>query len=73
MLQLILLFLFGKAAIHASLLIDAFAGAGIHKLKSTGDWVLGSPLNALLVKPPFKEFHFIDLDGDKSSYIAHFD
>jgi three-Cys-motif partner protein len=27
--------------------------------------VLGSPLNALLVRPPFREYHLIDLDGDK--------
>jgi three-Cys-motif partner protein len=27
--------------------------------------VLGSPLNALLVQPPFREYHLIDLDGDK--------
>jgi three-Cys-motif partner protein len=27
--------------------------------------VLGSPLNALLIEPPFREFHLIDLDGDK--------
>ena len=27
--------------------------------------VLGSPLNALLVKPPFREYHLIDLDGNR--------
>ena len=27
--------------------------------------VRGSPLNALLVQPPFKEYHLIDLNGDK--------
>ena len=27
--------------------------------------VLGSPLNALLVQPPFREYHLIDLDGNK--------
>jgi len=26
---------------------------------------LGSPLNALLVQPPFREYHLIDLDGNK--------
>ena len=45
--------------------IDAFAGAGVHKSKTTGDFVPGSPMKALLVKPPFKEYHFIDLDSDK--------
>ena len=45
--------------------IDAFAGAGIHISKRTNEFVAGSPLNALLVQPPFKEYHFIDLDGMK--------
>jgi three-Cys-motif partner protein len=45
--------------------IDAFAGAGFHLSETTGEMVLGSPLNALLVNPPFREFHLIDLDGDK--------
>src|SRR5450432_2765669 len=45
--------------------IDAFAGTGFHLSKTTGEMVLGSPLNALLVQPPFREYHLIDLDGDK--------
>lgn len=45
--------------------IDAFAGAGLHISKATGDFVAGSPLNALSVKPPFREYHFIDLDSAK--------
>lgn len=45
--------------------VDAFAGAGYHLSKTTGDMVPGSPLNALLVDPPFREFYLIDLDGDK--------
>ena len=45
--------------------IDAFAGAGKHISKKTGKFVLGSPMNALLVKPPFQEYHFIDLDQQK--------
>lgn len=45
--------------------VDAFAGAGFHLSRTTGEWVLGSPLNALLVQPPFREYHLIDLDGDK--------
>jgi three-Cys-motif partner protein len=43
--------------------IDAFAGAGVHQLKSTGELVPGSPLNALAVQPPFRELHLVDLDG----------
>ncbi|HEV2696951.1 MAG TPA: three-Cys-motif partner protein TcmP, partial [Terriglobales bacterium] len=45
--------------------IDAFAGAGFHLSKTTGEMVLGSPLNALLVQPAFREYHLIDLDGDR--------
>jgi three-Cys-motif partner protein len=45
--------------------IDAFAGAGFHLSETTGEMVLGSPLNALLVRPPFREYHLIDLDGDR--------
>ena len=36
--------------------IDGFAGAGVHRRKETGDFVPGSPLNALNVDPPFKEY-----------------
>jgi three-Cys-motif partner protein len=45
--------------------IDAFAGAGYHLSKASGEMVPGSPLNALVVNPPFREFHLVDLDGDK--------
>jgi three-Cys-motif partner protein len=45
--------------------IDAFAGAGFHLSETTGEMVMGSPLNALLVKPAFREYHLIDLDGDR--------
>ncbi|MCL4473761.1 MAG: three-Cys-motif partner protein TcmP [Actinobacteria bacterium] len=45
--------------------IDAFAGSGIHVSRTTGKFVLGSPLNALMVEPPFKHHYFIDLDGTK--------
>ena len=42
--------------------IDAFAGAGVHLSKASGELIAGSPTNALLVMPPFREYHFIDLD-----------
>ena len=45
--------------------IDAFAGTGVHFSRTSGEMVQGSPLNALLVQPPFREYHLIDLDGDK--------
>lgn len=41
--------------------IDAFAGAGKHISRRTGEMIPGSPLNALEVNPPFTEYHFIDL------------
>ena len=43
--------------------IDAFSGAGTHIAKSTGQFVPGSPTNALNVQPPFREYHFIDMDA----------
>ena len=42
--------------------IDAFAGAGVHKSRSTKEFVSGSPLNALNVSPAFSEYHFIDIN-----------
>lgn len=57
---------------HAALYhvyIDAFAGAGVHISKGTGRMVTGSPLNALEIHPPFKEYHFVDLDGGKIAYL----
>ena len=47
--------------------IDAFAGAGQHISKATGDFVPGSPLNALRITPGFSELHLIDLDGERVS------
>lgn len=45
--------------------IDGFSGSGVHLAKRTGEFVLGSPLNALQIVPPFREYFLIDLDGDK--------
>lgn len=45
--------------------VDAFSGAGEHRTRLTGEFVAGSPLNALLVKPPFQEYHLIDLAPEK--------
>lgn len=45
--------------------IDAFAGSGVHLAKSTGEFIPGSPLNAMLINPPFHEYHLIDIDRDK--------
>jgi three-Cys-motif partner protein len=49
--------------------IDAFAGSGVHISRSTGGFVQGSPVNAILVCPPFKEYHLIDLDQKKVSLL----
>lgn len=45
--------------------IDGFAGAGLHTSRTTGEFIAGSPLNALLVFPPFRKYYFIDLDKKK--------
>ncbi len=45
--------------------IDAFAGSGRHRLRSTGEFIEGSPANALNVIPSFDEFHFIDLSPQR--------
>jgi three-Cys-motif partner protein len=45
--------------------IDAFAGPGTHISKTTKGQVRGSPQIALDIVPPFKEYYFIDTDGDK--------
>src|SRR5687767_1729281 len=57
--------------IRKHIYIDAFAGAGHHISKITKEFVKGSPLNALLVQPPFSEFHLIDLDGDRTDQLRH--
>ena len=49
--------------------IDAFSGPGLHVRKAGGEEVLGSPLVALGVQPPFEEYHFIDLDGEKVDFL----
>lgn len=45
--------------------IDAFAGAGVHQSKTRNEQIIGSPLIPLSTTPPFREYHLIDLDGDK--------
>lgn len=45
--------------------IDAFAGAGVHLTRTTQDLVPGSPWNALKIRPPFREYHMIDIEHDK--------
>jgi hypothetical protein len=45
--------------------IDAFTGPGVHVLRTTGEMVVGSPVNALEIRPPFADYYFINTDGDK--------
>lgn len=50
--------------------IDAFAGAGTHISRRTGGLVPGSPMVALGITPPFKEYFLIDIDIAKVSELA---
>ncbi len=52
--------------------IDAFAGAGVHISKATKDFIPGSPVNALRVDPPFREYHLIDLKQEKVDLLNKF-
>ena len=57
-----------------TLYVDAFAGSGKHVSRQTGEFVMGSPARALEVKPPFDEYHFVDMDAAKVKsleLIAH--
>jgi three-Cys-motif partner protein len=49
--------------------IDGFSGAGIHRSRTTGNQVAGSPTRALNVSPPFDGYYFIDLDEEKTGYL----
>jgi three-Cys-motif partner protein len=58
-----------QSAIKNYSYVDAFAGAGRLISKRTGEFVPGSPLNALGVKTPFTEYHLIDLDRGRVSAL----
>jgi len=51
--------------------IDAFSGAGINISKDTGQILYGSPMTALSIKPEFSEYHFIDLDHNKTQILKN--
>ncbi|MEK6333942.1 MAG: three-Cys-motif partner protein TcmP [Acidobacteriota bacterium] len=55
--------------IRKHIYVDAFAGAGQHISRRTGEFIAGSPLNALLVEPAFSEIHLIDLDGTRAGQL----
>jgi len=50
--------------------IDAFSGAGVHIRRKTGEFILGSPLNALEIDNPFTEYHYIDIDKEKTEILS---
>lgn len=50
--------------------IEGFAGAGVHVTKLAKEFVLGSPLNALLVRPAFREYHLVDVDPAKVQILG---
>lgn len=45
--------------------IDAFAGGGMHLTKKDHTPVVGSPINAMKIMPPFHKYYFVDLDAEK--------
>ncbi|NVL89533.1 MAG: three-Cys-motif partner protein TcmP [Desulfobacterales bacterium] len=49
--------------------IDAFAGAGVHIRRKTGELIPGSPWNALEIANPFTEYHYIDIDKKKTEIL----
>lgn len=58
-----------KDFINKHLYIDAFAGAGESISRETGEIVEGSPSQAIQVDPPFSEYHFVELNPDKSDFL----
>ena len=44
----------------------------MHISRTTGEYIPGSPLNALNIDPPFNEYHFIDLDGKRANSLRDF-
>ncbi len=49
--------------------VDAFAGSGMLENAETGEGSAGSPIIALDIKPPFHEYHFIELDERKARIL----
>lgn len=51
--------------------IDAFAGAGTHLTKETGNEIPGSPRVALDSDPSFHEYHFIEMNPERVERLRH--
>ena len=52
--------------------VDAFAGSGVSMIRGTDEIEPGSPLLVLDVDPPFREYHFVDLDDEKADQLEDF-
>ena len=49
--------------------INGFAGPSVRVSKPNGEFVPGSPLNTLLVTPPFRHHYLLDLDGGRAETL----
>lgn len=49
--------------------IDAFAGAGTHISRDTGEEIDGSPFRALKTVPPFSFYHFVELNPARADRL----
>lgn len=49
--------------------IDGFSGPGVCISKASGEYIPGSPLNALNIEPPFHRYYFIDMDGGRAASL----
>lgn len=49
--------------------IEGFAFSGVNWSREKDHYVMGSPLIALALKPPFTEYHFVELDEEKAALL----
>jgi three-Cys-motif partner protein len=49
--------------------VEVFGGPGVRLEPFRGSFVPGNPLSALAVRPPFKEYFFVDLDGGRAEAL----
>ena len=49
--------------------IDAFAGAGAHISKTSGEQIDGSPATVLSIQPGFSHYHFIEMDPARAERL----
>ena len=50
--------------------IDAFAGPGVVFSKNKNEFIPGSPTNALLVQPQFKDYYLIDAEKQRTDVLT---